>query len=303
MNIKQCLSSIALLLSLLFPYQGSGQELRAKVAINADRLGAVDKQQFAELERQLSDMLNNTRWTNAQFSPNERIECSFALNLISVEEEYKYQAELYVTAQRPVYNASYQSPLLVYRDRDVNFEYQSFDVIEYNSNQIGSNLVASVAFYAYFILALDYDSFSLQGGNVARNEMRQLVNMASSNQDWKGWKAFENDYNRYAIAEALNDTRQEPFRKFWYEYHRKGLDEMVANVQRGRTSLLESLKDLELSWKAVSLSPLLMVVSQTKLQEIAQIAKEATAEEKQAAYKLLTQIYPTEGNVLDQIKR
>lgn len=295
---------IILLLLLFIPFRGWAQELKAKVTVNTDRLGTVDKQQFSELERQLSDMLNNTRWTNAVFSPNERIECNFALNLISVEEETKYQAELYVTAQRPVYNASYQSPLLVYRDRDVNFEYQSFDVIEYNSTQISSNLVASVVFYAYFILALDFDSFSLQGGNVARNEMRQLVNAAGqTNADWKGWKAFENDYNRYAIAEALNDPRQEPFRKFWYEYHRKGLDELVANVQRGRTSLLESLKDLELSWQNSSLSPLLMVVSQTKLQEIVQIAKEATSEEKQAAYKLLTRIYPTEGNVLDGLKR
>ncbi|KGN99137.1 hypothetical protein HQ36_01370 [Porphyromonas gingivicanis] len=302
--MSRLLKSIVFLFLLLLPFLSSAQELKAKVAINTDRLGTVDKQQFAELERQLSDMLNNTRWTNAVFSPNERIECNFALNLLSVEDESKYQAELYVTAQRPVYNASYQSPLLVYRDRDVNFEYQSFDVVEYNSNQISSNLVATMVFYAYFILALDFDSFSLQGGNIARTEMRQLVNSAGqTNADWKGWKAYENDYNRYAIAEALNDPRQEPFRKFWYAYHRKGLDELVANVQRGRTSLLESLKDLELSWQGNSLSPLLMLVSQTKLQEIVQIAKEATPEEKQAAYKLLSKIYPTEGNVLDALKR
>lgn len=301
--MKRALHLLLLLLFLL-PIHSLAQELKAKVSVNVDRLGSVDKTQFAELERQLTDMLNNTRWTNAVFTPAERIECSFAINLTSLQEERKYEGELYITAQRPVYNTSYQSPLIVYRDRDLNFEYQSFDAIEYNSNQITNNLVATVVFYAYFILALDFDSFSPLGGNIARNEMRQLVNSAGqANPDWKGWKAYENDYNRYAIAEALNDARQEPFRQFWYQYHRKGLDELVANIQRGRTSMLESLQLLEISWQANSLSPLLMIVSQAKLAELVKVAAQATSEEKQAAYKRLIKMFPTEGNTLDALKR
>lgn len=301
--MKRALHLLLLLLFLL-PIHSLAQELKAKVSVNVDRLGSVDKTQFAELERQLTDMLNNTRWTNAVFTPAERIECSFAINLTSLQEERKYEGELYITAQRPVYNTSYQSPLIVYRDRDLNFEYQSFDAIEYNSNQITNNLVATVVFYAYFILALDFDSFSPLGGNIARNEMRQLVNSAGqANPDWKGWKAYENDYNRYAIAEALNDARQEPFRQFWYQYHRKGLDELVANIQRGRTSMLESLQLLETSWQANSLSPLLMIVSQAKLAELVKVAAQATSEEKQAAYKRLIKMFPTEGNTLDALKR
>ncbi len=288
----------------VFASVARSQELKAKVAINTNQLGSVDKQQFADLERQLADMLNNTRWTNLVFSPAERIKCNFAINLKSVKDEYKYEAELFITAQRPVYNSSYNSPLLVYRDQDLNFEYQSFDPIEYNQNQITSNLVATVAFYAYFIIALDLDSFSPLGGNLVRTQMRELVNTAGqTNPDWKGWKAFDSDYNRYAIAETLNDSNQDVFRQFWYQYHRKGLDELVANVQRGRTSLLESLDKLEESKKINSLSPLLILVSKTKLNEIVQIASEASVEEKESLYKKLFNIYPTEGNILDALKR
>lgn len=299
------LRSLSILLCLLLGVgQTAAQELKAKVTINTERLGAVDANQFAEMERQLTEMLNNTRWTTLQYSPAERIECAFAINLTALEEERKYTGELYVTAQRPVFNSSYQSPLLVWRDRELNFEYQSFDVLEYSPNDLRSNLVASVVFYAYYILALDLDSFSPLGGNVARNELRQLVSAASqANADWKGWKAYDNDYNRYAIAEALNDGAQEPFRQMWYTYHRKGLDELVPNVQRGRTTLLEALTLLEEVWKNTPRTPLFILFSQTKLSELVKVAEKATSEEKQVAYKILNRVYPTEGNILDALKR
>lgn len=288
----------------LFSKELSAQELKAKVSINTERLGTVDAQQFVEMERQLTEMLNNTRWTSAQFSPAERIECAFAINLTAVEEERKYTGELYVTAQRPVYNSSYQSPLLVWRDRDLNFEFQPFDRLEYSPNEVRSNLVASVIFYAYYILALDFDSFSPLGGNVARNELRQLVRLAGqANPEWKGWAAFDNDYNRYAIAEALSDAAQEPFRQMWYTYHRRGLDELVANVQRGRTTLLDALSLLESVWQNTPRSPLLILFSQTKLSELVKVAEKASQEEKQRAHKILSKIYPTEGNTLDALKR
>ncbi len=300
----QRLGLLILFISFFFSQGLKGQELKAKVAVNVEKLGAVDKQQFAELERKLTDLLNTTRWTNTIFSSNERIICNFAINISSVEDDRKYQAELFVTAQRPVYNTSYNSPLLVYRDKELNFEYQAFDVLEFNPNQITNNLVATVAFYAYFILALDFDSFAPTGGTFIINQMRQLVNSSSqANPEWKGWTAYDNDYNRYAIAEALNDKTQENFRLFWYQYHRKGLDEMLANTERAQKSMLESIQNLEELQKIKANSPLLMVVSQTKLNEIIQIASELTLDEKKALYKKLFKLYPTEGNTLDVLKQ
>lgn len=280
------------------------QEFKAKVSINTDQLQGVEKELFTELERKLTELINDNRWTNYNFSPAERIICDFAVNILSSEESNKYTAELLVTVQRPVYNASYTTTMLSFRDKNLNFEYQPFDQIVYNPNAFESNLTATIVYYLYFILTLDGDSFSPLGGNVAKNELMQIVNRAGqTNPDWKGWSSFDGTHSRYALAEALNDPAQESFRNYWYIYHRKGLDELVGNMQRGRTNMLENLTLLEETWKARSMSPLLMIFSQAKLKELIQVAEKASASEKKAAYDILNKLYPTEGDILNALKR
>lgn len=281
----------------------AGQELNAKVTVNGERLGSnANMETLKTLERQLNGLLNLTRWTNATFSFAERIDCSFTLNLTEVKDESQYKAELLITSRRPVYNSSYYSPQIMWRDQEVNFEYNQFDPIEYNETDIQSNLVASVVFYAYYILAVDFDSFSLLGGNAARSTMRQIVARAQAKQDWNGWKAFENNRNRYALAEAMNDAEMEPLRRFWYEYHRRALDEMVANATRGRTTVIELLPLLETVYKARPMSPLLSVFASVKLDEVVSILSKANAAEKQDAYKLLNKVFPTQDNKLKPLK-
>ncbi len=280
------------------------QELRATVKVSGDRLGSsVNQQSVSNLERQLFDLLNNTRWSTATFSLAERIECTFTLSLIEVKDDSKYKAELFITARRPVYNTAYFSPVLSHRDKEINFEYNSFDPIEYNPTDIRSNLVASIAFYANMILALDFDSFSLLGGNAARTNMRQLVAMAQSQNEWNGWKAFENNNNRYALAEALNDPEQEPFRALWYQYHRRGLDEMAMNVNRGRNTILQELTKLEEVQRARPMSPLLNMFAVIKLEELVNVLSKANTSEKQEAFRLLNKVFPTETQKLNPLKQ
>lgn len=290
----------------LFFYTASAvsQELNAKVTINSERLGSnANAETFKTLERQLSDLLNLTRWTTATFSFAERIDCTFSINLTEVKDESRYKAELFVTSRRPIYNSSYFSPQLIWRDQELNFEYNQFDPIEYNETDLQSNLVASVVFYAYFVLAMDFDSFSPLGGNSARSMMRQIVARAQAKQDWSGWKAFESTKNRYALAEAMNDAELETLRRFWYDYHRRALDEMVGNPNRGRTTVLELLPQLEAVYKVRPMSPLLSIFAAVKLDEIVNILSKANASEKQDAYKILNKVFPTEGNKLNPLKK
>lgn len=296
--------SLILLIVLLGCYSLHGQELKAKVSINSSRLGAVDALQYEQMEQQLNELLNNTRFTSLEFAPTERIECSFALNLTAVEEGGKYSGELLVTAQRPVYNTNYQAPLMVWRDAQVNFEHQPFDPIVYTPDRIENNLVATVVFYAYTLIALDLDSFSPLGGDRVKNTLRDIAQQAAQvGTEWKGWGAFESDQNRYAIAEAFNQKESEPFRQFWYQYHRKGLDEMVANTQRGRTTIYEALATLLEYGQATPRSPLLILFSQSKLSEVVNILVKGSSEERNNAYKTLSKLYPTAGNTLDALKR
>lgn len=281
----------------------SAQEFNANVKVNTEQLQGTDKSVFEELERKLTSLINDNTFTALSFSPMERIKCQIAINLTSMEESGKYKGELFITAQRPVYNASYTTTLLTFRDVDLSFTYQPYDQLVYNPNALDNNLTATVVYWLYVVLALDMDSFSPLGGSFACNRLRQLVNTAAQIPDTKGWNAFDGTHSRYAMAEALNDPAQEPFRKYWYLYHRKGLDELVANVQRGRTTMLESLKMLEQVWQERNASPLLMVFSQSKLAELVSVAEKATSSEKENAHKILNKLYPTEGNTLSALKR
>lgn len=293
----------SLLFFLLIP-QLKAQEFKARVTINTNRLQGVDQNLFEDLAGKLTELINDNRWTNYTFSPSERIVCEVALNLLSVENEHEYKGELFITAQRPVYNASYMTTLITFRDKDLSFQYQPFDQIQYNPNAFESNLTATIVYYIYLVLTLDNDSFAPLGGNITRNELVQIVNRAGQSfPDDKSWSSRGGTHSRYALAEALNDPAQESFRKYWYTYHREGLDLLVENIARGRTNILDKLSLLEETHKVRSMSPLLMVFSESKLKELVEIAKEASSSEKKKALDILNKLYPTEHDTLSPLRR
>lgn len=299
---KVALLACFCLLCLLSPLKG--QEFKARITINTERLQGVEKSLFEDLERKLTELINDNRWTNYTYAPSERIVCEFALNLLSVENEHEYKGELFLTAQRPVYNASYMTTLLTFRDKDLTFQYQPFDPILYNPNSFESNLTATIVYYLYLILTLDSDSFSPLGGNLTKNELQQIVNRAAQSfPDDKSWGSMGGNHSRYAVADALNDPSQESFRKYWYTYHREGLDLLVDNIARGRTNILDKLSLLEETYEARSMTPLLMIFSEAKLKELVEVAKEASANEKKKAFDILNKLYPTERDTLNALKR
>ena len=297
-------SSLLVALLLWLPAQSLAQELNARVTVNVDRLGSsADQAIVSDLTQQLTEMINQTRWTNATFSPMERIECAWGLNLVSVSDDGLYTAELSISAQRPVYGASYTTPLLVHLDRELNFQYAPYQPLVYAPTQIDNNLVATVAFYAYLILALDFDSFAPLGGDYAARQMQQLVATAQQMMDWSGWKAYASDNNRYAISQAYNDPAHQPWRNYWYQYHRQGLDLLTSNLRRGYTNILEQLSLLEETWQANSMSPLLQIFAQTKLDELPLLVEGAPQDSRMAAYKTLSKIFPTEDSKLSALKK
>ncbi len=308
--MKYCLSvNLTLLIALCFLTSSrwiicTGQELNARITVNADRLGAsADQGTISVLTQQLTEILNQTRWVNAVFTPVERIECALALNLLTVSDDGVYTAELSVSAQRPVHGASYVSPLLVHLDRELNFRYEPYQPLLYTPSQIDNNLVATVAFYAYFIIALDFDSFEPLGGDFAARQMQQLVAAAQQMLDWTGWKAYASENNRYAISQAYNDPAHQSWRNYWYQYHRQGLDLLTTNLRRGYTNILDQLPLLEETWSANSMSPLLQIFAQTKLDELPVLVSGASQEARTTAYKILSKIFPTEDAKLSALKK
>mgnify|MGYP003334597145 FL=1 len=279
--------------SLIFTVAVQSQELNAKVNVVYAQIGStVDKKVFQTLQSSLQNFLNKRKWTTDNFEPNEKIECSFLLNLQSVVESNVYKATLTVQAARPVYNSSYLSPLINFIDNDFVFRYVEFQPIEFNENRISgteplaANLAATVAYYVNIILGLDYDSFSARGGDVYFQKANQIVNSAPDGRSITGWKSFDGQRNRYWLSENLQNSKYALMHDAIYTYYRKGMDKMVENEKEARTNIIGALNQVA---KVHAETPNLMIIPfffQGKSDEIIRSFKKSTPAEKNQVSEL-----------------
>ncbi|HEY8733235.1 MAG TPA: DUF4835 family protein, partial [Puia sp.] len=213
--------------------QVRSQELQANVTVLSNRIGtSVNKQIFSTLQSALYNFLNGRKWSNVAFSQNEKIQCNFLLNLAGVADNNTYSASLTVQLGRPIFNSSYQSPLMNYIDESVTFKYIQYQDLDFNDNRVGgtdplaANLTAVFAYYAYIILGLNFDSYGLRGGDLYFQKALNIVNNAPEAGNLNGWKAFDGLRNRYWLVENLTNPKYNPIHDAMYNYYRLGLDQM-----------------------------------------------------------------------------
>ena len=279
------------------------QELNATVIVNSDRISGTNKNVYTTLQRAMTQFINGTVWGSATFAPNERIDCTFSLAVTEQTTETTFKAELYIQARRPVYNSTYITSILNYRDKKVEFEYVENAPLQIVQNQFDNNLVAVLAFYCNLILALDFDSFSPLGGNSYYRQALSFAMQAQSNSAWVGWSAFDDRKSRTSIINAYSDESMKPFRQLWYIYHLKSLDEMAANPDRARTTLLNALPALKDIRNVRNSEIILQMFADCKLDEIVSIAGKANTEEKQSVYDLLRNVFPASTTQLEPLKK
>ena len=277
------------------------QELNATVTINTQQIDASLRDRFTTLKESLEEFINGQQWTNAQFATAEKITCTFALTINEVASTDVYNASLTVQARRPVYNASYQSTLLNWRDDAVVLPYQEGENLTYNEFNLDNEFIATVAYYCYLLLGIDFDSFSSLGGESYLRKCESIVSQMQSS-DSKGWKAFDSKTNRHALITALLEQAQQPYRKLWYTYHRQGLDQMAQSVDKGRAQITAALPDLKEVRSADAMTPLLSLFITAKQDELCNIYSEAPMSEKKSIYDLLTDLFPTYSSQLASIK-
>lgn len=274
-----------------------GQEFQSKVTVVAARVpNTVDKKVFQTLQSQLTNFINNRKWTTEAFQPQEKIECSFLLNIESIVETNVYKASLTIQAARPVYNSSYSTALINFQDADVTFRYVEYQPIEFNesrvqgSDALASNLTATFAYYINIILGLDYDSFGPKGGDSYFQKAQNIVNNAPENRNISGWKAFDGSRNRYWLAENFLNTRFNLVHDVIYNYYRQGLDFMYENQAEGRSKILSSLTQLQTINQDNPNSMVVQFFMIGKSQELIQIFKKAPAQEKTKALEALQKL-------------
>lgn len=291
---------ILLVVLVLCPLFMRAQELNCTVEVNTDKIAGTDKNVFTTLQSAITEYMNNTQWGNAQFLANERIECKLFLTVNSYEGT-TMKCDLQVQSLRPVYNSSYTTTLINFKDTNVEFDYQENEPLIYSENTMESNLTAILNFYAFLILAVDFDSFSPNGGDLYFEKANNVVTMAQSSGE-SGWKAFEDNKNRSAVLSAFTDKATSSIRTLMYNYHRKGLDEMVLSPDKGKAVITESLGILKSIYDVAPMSVVLSMFKDAKLDELVNVYSKSNVSERQAVYELLYPLYPTEGQRLNQIK-
>ena len=280
------------------------QELQAKITINHAQISGTEKSVFDNLQQTLEQFVNDRQWTHLQFQKNERIQCNFNLQVTKYDKDQGvFTCKATIQANRPVYNSAYTTTIYNNVDENFMFKFAEFDQLEFNEEQIDNQLTALFAYYAYLLIGLDLDSFSPKGGEDVLQRCMNLTNNAQ-NLDFPGWKAFDNDRNRFAIINDYLDGAMEPFRQLQYDYYRKGLDEMANNVERGRTEITTALETgLKKAKENRPLSMLPQIWTDYKKDELANIYKgKGTQKEKESVYEILNSINPSQNKFWDKIK-
>lgn len=281
-----------LILLLLFLNQKFfAQELNCQVVINSEQIqGSTNKQIFDQLQKAIFEFMNNTKWTNDSYNPNEKIDCSVLIIVSQSLGSDEYSGKIQVQSRRPVYKSSYYTQTLNIEDENLLFKFQQFTQLQFNLNVFADNLTSILAFYAYAIIATDNDSFSPLGGTAYWQKAQIIVQNAQSTGD-AGWDPSKSQKNRYWLAENTLQPVFKGIRDCMYQYCHS-LDIMNEDVEKGRAELLQSLDLLKPVYSSRPASFPMQVFFNAKRDEIINIFKGALPEEKTKAIETLTLVDP-----------
>lgn len=303
--MRQISVLIAFLMMMWFTDVGA-QEFIFDVEVNAPTLQTTDPRLFEDLESRLNDFLNNRRWTNEIYEDHERIKCSVVLTISQELSSSAFAADLTIQAIRPVFGSNYETSLINHIDKEFTFQFDQSTPVEYSDNLFTGNLTSVLAFYTYYILGLDHDSFSLYGGDRYFELANELINTLPpdfATDSKSGWSSQANGRNRYFMMENILSPRTRPYRKAMYTYHRLGLDMMHRDPTAGKEAMVEALKELEEVSKAYPNSMIIQMFANAKAQEITEIFTVADRAKKNEVYRIMTTIDPANRNKYTPIRR
>ena len=278
-------------LGLFISLHVNAQELFCNIQVNASQIQTSDRKVFQTLQTAIYEFVNNTKWTSASIKNEERIECTFLINIKEKVSNDEFKASIQIQSTRPIYGTSYKSTMLNYLDNNFRFRYLEYQSLEFNENIHISNLTSVLAYYVYIVLGLDFDTFSEYGGAPYFIKAQNIVNNAQNAREI-GWKAFESDKNRYWLVHDLLDTRYEEIHNCYYRYHRVGMDILSEKTDDARYEITEALEELRGIYRDNPSAFILKIFFDAKADEITKIYSEAFPNEQARIIKLLTEIDP-----------
>lgn len=291
---------LSLLIFALLTASAAAQELNCRVEVNSDKITGTNKSVFTTLQEAITSYMNDTKFTSAQYSPIEKIECTLFFTIKEYDGD-KMTGDIQVQATRPAYNASYTTNLINFRDSKVEFTYSEGEPLTFNETNMESQLTAILNFYAYLIIAVDTDSFAPRGGEAAWDRVKTIVQQAQSSGE-TGWRAFDDNKNRAAVLGAYTDPSTQQLRDMVYKYHREGIDQMSVSPDKGRAAITESLETLKNIYNVAPMSVGLSMFRDSKLDELVNVYTKGSQEERDRVVEILSSLYPTDQDRIQKIK-
>ena len=267
------------------------QELQCDVRVNSNKVQGSDKTIYQNLQTSLYEFINNTKFTEINFRQAEKIECSMLIDVTGREGEY-ITAEINLALRRPVYKSNYSTPMFNYIDRKFTFEYTEGQALDFNPNTYISNLTSTIGFYVYLFLGLDFDSFSLNGGDYFFDIAETIANAAPQEAGGdNGWSSTGRQ-NRYAIISDINNSSYQALRQFLYDYHRNGLDIMSEHPEQGREAILNAIANLQSVYERNPMCYFLQLIIESKRDEIIQVFSQGEMKIRTEASNIMKTVDP-----------
>lgn len=279
---------------------GFSQELNCTVTVISQQTGNENNVVFKTLEKQLTEFVNTTKWTEKTYNQQERISCSMVINVKDYSNNL-FSATLQVSSSRPIFNSSYNSPVYNFNDKDFNFKYLEYQNLVFNPTQFESNLVSILAFHAYMILGIDADTFALNGGSEYFKQVQTIVNY-SQQLSGQGWKLEDGLQSRFSLIDNLLSTTYKEFRSSMYNYHIKGLDLMSDNQKAAKTKIVAVFSELRNIHSRRPNSFLMRVFFDAKADEIIDIFSGGPSVNIAEAVNVLNKIAPIHSQKWRKIK-
>ncbi len=295
--MKKTYISVLIASLMLFFNTLHAQELKFDVRVNASKISGSDRTVFQNLQTALLEFVNNTKWTNINFKTNERIEGSILINVNERTETDHFAGDINIALRRPVYKTSFNTPIFNYIDTKFTFEYIDGQMLDFNPNTYTSDLTATLGFYIYLALGMDFDTFSENGGNDFFKLAEGVANIAPQNPGWDK----SNRRNRYAIIENMTNPAFAPLRQFMYQYHRLGLDVMSEKPDEGRAVITKALENLQQVYDKNPSCYLLQLIVETKRDEIIQVYSQGSQQEKTKVVNIMKAIDPSRSSDYEAI--
>ena len=270
------------------------QELQCEVSVISPQVANIEASIFESLEEAIREFINGRRWTNDDFQFEEKIECTMQITVSEAVNPTNFKGSIQVQSSRPVFNSDYKTPMLLVIDGDFEFSWDGSSTIQFSPDQYRDNLSSILAYYAYMILGMDYDSMGLEGGTPHYLKAQTIVANAQ-NSGRSGWKAGQSQQNRYWLVENMLSQTFRPVRNCLYYYHRKGWDLIFDNLEEARLTMADALIEMRQTHRIRPSSYNLQLFFLAKSDEILQLFGPAPQPEKTRLLPVLKQMDP--GNI------